>query len=158
MQKSNFCQNYEQLLLHAQKPTSPELADQIDRFAEQIILASLLPPRQVIDSKVRAILAIKELIDSKPCLKYNFTTLAAEYNLSESVFRRSWRKHIGIAPQHYLIEQRMKMARKMLLETTLNISEIAWQLGYEDALYFSRLFHKFTGTTATTYRYNIRGD
>lgn len=158
MQNASFIQSCEQLLSHAQKQTSPEIADQIDRLAEQVILTSLLPCKQIIDSKGKTILAIKELIDSKPCYKYNFTALAAKYNLSESVFRRSWRKYVGVPPQHYLIEQRMKIARKMLLETTLNISEIAWQLGYEDALYFSRLFHKFTGTSATTYRYNIRGD
>jgi YesN/AraC family two-component response regulator len=44
----------------------------------------------------------------------------------------------------------------MLLTTSKSIQEIAYELGYDDALYFSRVFKKRIGVSPTTYRANNR--
>lgn len=43
-------------------------------------------------------------------------------------------------------------AKKLLLATTQQINEIAWQLGYEDISYFIRFFKKHTGLTPAAFR------
>ena len=44
------------------------------------------------------------------------------------------------------------MAKGYLENSAKNISEISNEVGYENALYFSRLFRKYTGMTPTEYR------
>jgi AraC family transcriptional regulator, transcriptional activator of pobA len=43
-------------------------------------------------------------------------------------------------------------AQRLLLHTSLSISEVAYQLNFEDAAYFSRLFKKNTGTSPKEFR------
>lgn len=52
----------------------------------------------------------------------------------------------------YLNEIRVSNACKLLIETDLGISEIAYQCGYKTASNFNQLFKKLTGTTPKEYR------
>lgn len=74
-------------------------------------------------------------------------TLAAMEYLSVSRYSALFRFVTGRSPQQYLIELRLKNARELLLNTNLSIGEIARSAGYEDALYFSRLFKKHFGSS-----------
>ncbi|MDQ0255783.1 YesN/AraC family two-component response regulator [Evansella vedderi] len=51
-----------------------------------------------------------------------------------------------------LNEYRMKHSKKLLLESSMTIQEIAHQIGYKDANYFSRLFKEMEGVTPRVYR------
>jgi len=46
----------------------------------------------------------------------------------------------------------MANAQSLLESTEYNISEIAEAVGYDNPLYFSRLFHKHIGVSPTVYR------
>lgn len=52
----------------------------------------------------------------------------------------------------YILELRIKHAKKLLLETDLSISELAVQCGFNDYNYFCRVFKKETGISAGKYR------
>lgn len=52
---------------------------------------------------------------------------------------------------------RMGEACRLLKSTLCPVGEIAKTLGYQDMLYFSRCFHKFTGMSPTDYRKNASG-
>lgn len=54
----------------------------------------------------------------------------------------------------YLNEIRVSNACKLLLETEMSISEIAYECGYKTASNFNQLFKKLTGTTPKEYRKN----
>jgi AraC-like DNA-binding protein len=43
-------------------------------------------------------------------------------------------------------------ARQLLINTNLSISEIGYELGYNEKAYFSRVFTKKTGLTPTDFR------
>ncbi|MCX6267531.1 MAG: helix-turn-helix transcriptional regulator [Bacteroidetes bacterium] len=64
--------------------------------------------------------------------------------ISQSVFGKSITE---IIETRKLIE-----ARKLLLSSEKSVSEIGYELGYNEKSYFSRVFHKKTGTTPTTFR------
>ena len=59
-------------------------------------------------------------------------------------------------PQQLLTEKRLKLARRLLVETNDNVYSIAEKCGYSDPLYFSRLFKSQTGLTATEFRKKYR--
>lgn len=127
-------------------------ADRIDRAAELAVLESLLPGPELICRNDRTVLRIRKQVESSLRADYDFDRLALENGMSPSVFRRHWKKLVGLPPHRFVIEQRMIHARRLLTESTLNIAEIARICGYDDPLYFSRLFQKTTGMNASAYR------
>ncbi len=52
----------------------------------------------------------------------------------------------------------MSIAERLLRDTVLPVKEVATQLGYEDAHYFSGLFKKEKGVSPAAFRKNIQGE
>ena len=52
----------------------------------------------------------------------------------------------------YIVSLRIAAAKGYLENSNKNIAEIASTVGYDNALYFSRLFKKYTGLTPSEYR------
>lgn len=82
----------------------------------------------------------------------NVQKLASICHVSESYLSRLFTKKAGFSPIHYLNLYRIEIGKRMLQEDSLSIKEIAVQLGFSDALYFSRLFKKHTKMSPSEYR------
>lgn len=82
--------------------------------------------------------------------------LASMEYLSPSRYSALFRRATGLSPQQYLINLRLKNAQDLLTTTDISIAEVARSVGYDDALYFSRLFHRHTGQTPSTVRKKSR--
>lgn len=68
--------------------------------------------------------------------------------------RKLFKKEVGSSPLEYLTKLRMQAAEKLLTAMWSNeysISEVAQMCGYEDPLYFSRVFKKHFGCSPTNY-------
>ncbi len=76
---------------------------------------------------------------------------------STSSFFRKFKLYTGMTPLQYLLDIRLSNAKNLLENTTYSIGEIAALVGYDNALYFSRLFHKHVGISPREYRKNILG-
>lgn len=80
-------------------------------------------------------------------------SLASRCNLSPYYFIRKFKKICGQSPQKYLTHIRIeKKAKKMLIESDMLISDIAYVIGYRNPLYFSKTFKQYTGKTPSQYR------
>lgn len=77
---------------------------------------------------------------------------AASRGMSVSWFIRSFRQYTGKAPMQYLVSLRMTNAQMLLETTDYSVTEIASMVGYDNPLYFSRLFHRQKGFSPTGYR------
>lgn len=84
-------------------------------------------------------------------------SFAALANLSESHYRSLFKRQIGYAPVDYFIRLRMHKACQLLDTTRLNVKQIASTVGYEDPLYFSRVFKSVMELTPTQYRLINKG-
>lgn len=78
--------------------------------------------------------------------------LAEMEHLSTSRYRELFRLAFGVSPSEYLMKLRISYAQDLLLTTELSITEIADACGFDDVMYFSRLFHKKTGAAPGAYR------
>ena len=78
--------------------------------------------------------------------------LAKTANMSESNFYNVFKKCFGESPIAYLNHYRLSRATDYLTETTATISEIAYRVGINDPLYFSKLFKKTQGISPREYR------
>lgn len=93
-----------------------------------------------------------EFIHNHMSQTFDIGTLADVAGLSPSVFRRLFRKHTGYSPQQYVIKTRMWHARELLSVGDFYIYEVAAAVGYEDSLYFSRVFRQTVGVSPKQYR------
>ena len=58
-----------------------------------------------------------------------------------------------MSPSKYQAQLRIQKACNLLLDNpTMPISVIAYSVGYNDPLYFSKVFHKLIGKSPTEYR------
>lgn len=75
----------------------------------------------------------------------DFAQLARQNGLSLVYFRAIFKQYTGFPPTEYLARVRVQKALELLQTTRLPISEIALQVGFDDANYFSRTFKKIVG-------------
>lgn len=78
--------------------------------------------------------------------------VANEINLSPVYFSSLFKRETGQNFTVYVTEYRMRVARDLLKNSDKNINEIADELGYTDARYFSKIFKKSVGVKPTEYR------
>jgi AraC-like DNA-binding protein len=86
----------------------------------------------------------------------NMKALARELGASYSWFRHTFAAHTGLSPHQYLLELRLVRARHLLAETDCSIKEVATQTGFEDELYFSRLFRQKLEVSPSQWRSRSR--
>lgn len=77
----------------------------------------------------------------------------AEYcGLSAGYFSHSFKKRMGCPPMQFLQSLRIGQAKELLLSDSLTVSAVAALVGYEDPLYFSKVFKKETGLPPRVYQ------
>ena len=81
--------------------------------------------------------------------------VAKKVNISPNYFSAMFSQEIGQTFIEYLTGKRIAEAKRMLRQTEMRSSEIAFAVGFRDSHYFSFVFKKVTGCTPSEYR---RGD
>lgn len=67
--------------------------------------------------------------------------------------RRRFKQHAGLSPGAYFTALGMEYAKELLiLNGFLSVNEVAYQCGYEDGLYFSKVFKRHTGLSPSAFR------
>ena len=62
----------------------------------------------------------------------------------------------GITPSEYLRAKRIKRAEELMHDGSLNVSEIAYKVGFNNPRYFSKYFQEEYGVTPSQYMKNLR--
>ncbi|MFD0588694.1 helix-turn-helix domain-containing protein [Paenibacillus sp. GCM10027627] len=91
-------------------------------------------------------------IEQSPAEPWSNAAIADHMNLSVDHAAKLFKRLTGLPPNEYILSVRHREARRLLRETELPIERIAEQLGYSGIHYFSRLFRKHEGISATEYR------
>ena len=80
------------------------------------------------------------------------TELAGKIGLSPSRYSSVFKEYMGLSPQQYLINYRLQKAKDLLRHTNLSIKHIASLVGFNDQLYFSKLFKKYEKVSPLHYK------
>lgn len=113
------------------KADSPDIADADKDFARQLV--DYLEPRI-----------------SDPELKIDDITRAMA--LSRSVFYGKVKSLFGMSPIDFVRHMRILRAERLIAESRMSFSEIAYSVGFTDPKYFGRTFKAKTGMTPSDYR------
>lgn len=74
---------------------------------------------------------------------------------SLSSFKREFQKEFSEAPGKWLLQKRLEYASSLLRNSEMNVTEIAFESGFEDVSHFSRVFKERFGTSPVAYRKEI---
>lgn len=87
-----------------------------------------------------------------PAEKYSPQSMADMAQLSKQRFSFLFKSQMGKSPMVYIKELKLTTAARRLLVSNENISDIAYEVGYEDPNYFIREFKAAFGFTPKQYR------
>lgn len=83
---------------------------------------------------------------------------AARQHMSVSWFIRNFKEYTDSTPTQYLLSLRISNAQTLLETTNYNVTEIAEIVGYDNPLYFSRIFKKQSGMSPSEFRKHLLND
>ncbi len=81
-------------------------------------------------------------------------TISARYYLSTYYFSRTFKEVTGFHFVDYLNNVRIKEAKKLLLNSSLSVNEIASAVGFNSNTHFGRVFKQITGCSPSAYKKN----
>lgn len=102
------------------------------------------------DKKIIA-LKIKNYLDEMFRTNITNQLLAARFGFVPSYIVSIFKTYYGLTPMDYLVKTRIDESKFLLTNSSLKIKEVANEVGYEDSLYFSKVFKKITGVSPKEY-------
>lgn len=100
----------------------------------------------------------EEAVKLKAYLDTSTSRIISNRELSAQIFRspdytlKLFAREYGTTPYDYQIKEKMRVARRLLRDTSLPVGEIAAAIGYHDPKYFSGLFREKCGIAPREYR------
>ena len=77
--------------------------------------------------------------------------LAQKMNISEVYLRKLFLSNLGSTPKQYILELRIKKAKKLLVDSNYTVTKISEKCGFSSPYHFCRAFKDKTGMTPTEY-------
>jgi AraC-like DNA-binding protein len=106
----------------------------------------------------------KKIIDrSIEYMKQNLTSniqlhdFSGQAGLSVSQYSNLFKKHASMSPMNFFIQLKVQRSCQLIENPYMRIKEIALELGFDDPLYFSRVFTKVMGISPLSFRKTVLG-
>jgi AraC family transcriptional activator of pobA len=99
---------------------------------------------------------IYKYIDENFIQDIDIQTLAEMSGYSYDYFRHLFREEAGVSPKNYIIDKRICLAKKLLLEMNISILEIAQKCGFSNGSQFTVIFKDRTGISPLQYRKSFK--
>lgn len=96
------------------------------------------------------------LLEDKFREEHQIGYYASELGVSNRKLSAISKQYAGLTAKQLILECLIREARRLLAFTQSTLAEITYQLGYEDAAYFCRIFKKQTGSTPQQYKRDLK--
>lgn len=135
----------------ADEKNPPRSLNQLQAWAERLFAAAM---KQVEDRGIEnlaLIASIKAYIE-KDLNGVTREGIASHVHLNAAYLSRIFKKETGQSLMDYIIDEKIKQAKVLLIESRTRISDICEALGYENFSHFSKMFKRVSGMTPQEYR------
>jgi AraC family transcriptional regulator, transcriptional activator of pobA len=110
------------------------------------------------DDKLSKYIHFKLLIESNLTNHPSVISLAEQLALNTNSLYTLVKHYSGVSPKEFINNRLILEAKRRLYYSKCSIKELAYDLGFNDPEYFSRLFKKVTGQTVTTFVQDLWGN
>lgn len=122
-----------------------ELIDSVGNMPKEDTAGSI---REVVKESVA-------YIDSRFYEELSLASLSGRFGVESSYYSRIFRQETGKNLMLYIAEKRMEKAKEYMRDFEINLTEVAFMVGYDDYTYFNRVFRKMEGMSPREYRKSI---
>ena len=146
------------LLEHARRREGADVDELGYLVAESVVAHACAAPLVAVAQHPSHVGRVHDAIDriEAGCREpLSLTELAASAGFSPFHFLRVFRRVTGVTPHQYLLGARLRLAARMLLDTHRPVTEIAYEVGFQDLSNFVRTFHRVIGCSPRTYRRDL---
>ncbi|RAJ32163.1 helix-turn-helix domain-containing protein [Pedobacter cryoconitis] len=102
-------------------------------------------------SKLAKYIAFKLAVETQLTEHHDVQRIADELALTSSTLYGIVKEFGGVSPKEWITNRIMLEAQRKLQYTNISVKELAYELGFNDPGYFSRLFKKSTGKSVSRY-------
>ena len=95
-----------------------------------------------------------EYMDRNACNRLSVRELSEKCGYTAEHFSRLFKKHTGKTPVEYMMECRIKKAKRLLLHTDLPVETVVFECGFSNRTAFFKKFFELVGETPLQYRKN----
>ena len=150
---------HERLFEAEQKTRSRDLLMNSVLYEYLFLLADHFPSRRPSGAEKRSTYVEEALnfMEGAFCDPITVQDIADHLSLNRSYLHRQFKAAMGVSVQDYLLDRRIRQACILLKNTDLPIQVVARSVSYQDALYFSKLFHQKKGVSPSQYRIRHQG-
>lgn len=133
--------------------------NQIQQLDEKLIALGF---ERIDDKKQQLILKTKSFIiqqvhQRKTPLQHNWSVyLAEQLNVDYHSLTQLFSSVEGITIEQYIIRQKVERIKELIIYDQMNISEIAWEMGYSSVAHLSNQFKKITGCAPAQFKKMIQ--
>ena len=121
------------------------------------VLAISQNKRYEVDNAAQKIESAKIIMHENVYKDIDPEELAMKLGISYSWFRKVFKEYTGYAPAKYFQELKLRKAKQLLIESSMSVKEICYELNYTSTEHFFSVFKKRTNFTPTEYRNFGRG-
>jgi transcriptional regulator GlxA family with amidase domain len=129
-------------------------------ISEQFILDRIRgdPDRQLIPLKAQVGVYHENLLEAARLMREHIEEplaldeVAAAVGVSRRQIERLFKRHVGQVPTRYYLEQRLRRARELLLQTSMSIMDVAVACGFQSPPHFSKCYRTLFGCTPSMER------
>ena len=98
---------------------------------------------------------VKRIIDQDLSLNYNLSELAKAVGTNEQYLKKYFKQQYGKTVMGYITEQKMELAKKLILAGEHRISDVARLTGYKHSTHFTTAFKKYFGFIPNSLKYSF---
>jgi AraC-like DNA-binding protein len=114
----------------------------------------------ILNTNLSKFIEFKLVVETSLAEQPSINTIAEKLALSTNSLYRIVKEYSGTSPKDYFISRLMTEAQRRLRYSNISVKELAYELGFNDPDYFSRLFKKSTGKSASEFlpRQDLSGE
>ena len=127
------------------------------RFVEVVSGEAKKPPRVTALDRRRAVEAAL-WIEAQSQREIDLEDIARQARVSPFHFLRSFSSVLGVTPHQYLVRSRLRRAARYLTEDNKPVTDVAYDVGFNDLSNFVRTFHRAAGVSPLKFRQASRGE
>ncbi|MBS1689333.1 MAG: helix-turn-helix transcriptional regulator [Bacteroidetes bacterium] len=108
-------------------------------------------PVSILNTNLSKFVEFKLVVETYLTEQPSINEIAEKLALSTNSLYRIVKEYSGTSPKDYFVNRLMAEAQRKLRYSNTSIKEVAYELGFNDPDYFSRLFKKSTGKSASEF-------